>query len=218
MSLTVVGIVGCSGSGKSTLCDKIAELVQCRIVRGDDYLLSKDKCPPLDLSDLPWPDGNIPAAFLSKRHDTNCPGCVDWPSFESAVEAAIAEESTQPSGNRLLLVESFLLLHSAAILARLNHVITIAIADDDWPSLARRKWERRHLGTASYQERGVSFDAYSVYWTHYVVRRFRECAAGNPARLAGAKAAVLTVDCAAPPEANAHAVLVALKMPVPPAR
>ena len=215
MSLTVIGVIGCTGSGKSTLCDKITELVDCRVVRGDDYLLSKERCPPLDLSDLPWPDGTIPDAFVSKRHDTNCPGCVDWPAFETAVETAIVEESIQLSGNRLLLVESFLLLHSPAILARLHHVISIEIREEQWPCLARRKWERRHLGTASYQERGVSFDAYSVYWTHYVVRRFRECAAGDPARLAEAAVAVLIVDSAAPPEANARSVLTALGMALP---
>jgi hypothetical protein len=141
---------------------------------------------------------------------------VDWPAFEAAVETAIAEESAHPSGSRLLLVESFLLFHSAAILARLHRVVRIAIADEDWPRLARRKWERRHLGTASYQERGVPFDAYSVYWTHYVVHRFLECAAGDPARLAAAALpAALAVDCAAPPDANARAVLAALGIPVP---
>ena len=207
MSLVVVGVAGCSGTGKTTLCAKISEFLKCEVISGDDYLLPQDQCPPLDLTVLPWPDGETPAAFSPKRHDTNCPGCIDWPAFENAVRQAIDEKSQSVVRSQLLLIESFLLLHSQFIVSKLNYLIRINVSEANWPDIIRRKWGRRHLGKASYQERGVTFEEYSVYWSHYVVRRFHECAAGDAARLRGTAAVVLEVDSSSPPDATVQRLL-----------
>ena len=127
----------------------------------------------------------------------------------------ICEESNLSSKSgqvRVLLIESFLLLHSSVIVACLTHLVRINVTDECWSDIARRKWERRHLGTASYKDRGVSFEQYSTYWTHYVLKRFHECAEDDAARLNGAAAAQLVVDGTAPLESSARHVLAALQI------
>jgi uridine kinase len=212
MSLTIVGVTGCSGSGKSTICAKLSEYVDCKVINGDEFLIPQEQCPPLDLTQLPWLAEEVPAAFAPKRHDTNCPECVDWPAFESAVRQAIDEETQMIDGqSRILFIESFLLLHSPFIVSILNILVRINIRDENWPDIIRRKWERRHLGKPSYKERGVSIEEYAVYWNHYVVQRFRKYSADDAARLQDTKISLLEVDGAAHLDAIARDVLAALR-------
>jgi tRNA A37 N6-isopentenylltransferase MiaA len=103
--LQVVGVVGCTGTGKTTLCERLSSEAAGEIVSGDDFFLSSERCPALDLSAL-WKEGHMPEAFAQKTSDTNVPESIDWVGFEGAVLKAI--QRGREEGKELVLVESFL--------------------------------------------------------------------------------------------------------------
>jgi len=180
---TVIGVVGCTGTGKSTLCDalekqlKERERVVC-VIHTDDYFREEEGCPTLDLESLNWAGGTVPDALSSKTRDTNCPEAVEWDGVRAAVSQAAAT-----AGQGVVLVEGFLVLCDGPVREMLDAVVMLEFKGgrDAEEEVIRRKWTRRHLGKLSYEERGVSFADYCVYWDGYVHLRFTEYAAkGTP--------------------------------------
>ncbi len=110
-----------------------------------------------------------------------------------------------------------MLLHSPAIASRLHHVVRLSFVHQrDWLTIMERKWSRRHLGNPSYQERGVSLEAYAVYWNHYVYPRFLEHSARDEQVAAAATGSpLLDVDTCEPLDAVARRVLSRVGLPPP---
>ena len=102
-----------------------------------------------------------------KRHDTNVPAAIDWAAAEHAIRAAITK--CRHSGVPLLLVEGFLLLSQPRVASLLDRCIYLSVEEGEQSDeLMRRKWQRTHLGKASYQERGISIGEYRAYWSECV--------------------------------------------------
>lgn len=155
------------------------------LVNCDDYYLPLELCPRFDLSgEIAWPGGAVPEAFAARGNaDLNDPAAVDWTGVASAVDRAVlaAAAADAADGRRTLVVlEGLLLLGAGAEAARrrVQRWILLDAPPNDAAAQAelwRRKYTRSgHLGKKSYQERGVSADAYAAYWNDYVARRWRE--------------------------------------------
>ena len=76
--VVVVGVVGCSGSGKSSLCTALADALRGEVVNGDDFFRPDENLDSLNLSELLWPGGCVPAALAKKKKDNNVPSAIDW--------------------------------------------------------------------------------------------------------------------------------------------
>lgn len=201
MAVTVA-LTGCSSTGKTTLALHLKRLLPALIVvHADDYFLPPARCPRVDLAALPWPSGKVPQAFAARGNaDYNVPGSLNWEALHSDVMCA------HGSGPGPVLVEGQLLLSSHSSAERLrgliDHTVVLAPADDAeaMEKLWQRKWRRAHLGKPSYKLRGVSADAYAVYWHHYVWQRWLE---HGEQRVPGG---TLRLECQQPVEALADAV------------
>mmetsp|Transcript_27830 Transcript_27830/g.43446 ORF Transcript_27830/g.43446 Transcript_27830/m.43446 type:complete len:350 (-) Transcript_27830:565-1614(-) len=143
------------------------------IVSGDNYFLPVEQCPQLDLGPL-WAGTDVPGPLRTKKSDTNHPDCMNWPEFLTAIRGA--KSRALHTGAPLLLVESFLLLSNEDVVNELDHVAFLYDFSPDQSKarseIMHRKWERAHLGKASYKERGLSIDDYRIYWEHYVWERY----------------------------------------------
>ena len=107
--------------------------------------------------------------------DFNVPSAVDWSALENELISAREQR------NGLVIVEGALLLSShpgaVRILDLCDHTVVLTADGQDrhaMQNLWQRKWQRAHLGKASYSERGVTAEEYEVYWSHYVWPRWVE--------------------------------------------
>jgi len=217
LMVVVVGVVGCSGSGKSTLCSALAEILDGDIVTGDDFFRPDAEMEPLDLSELPWPNGAVPAALSGKTRDNNAPSALNWcalprissvccasnainavsvrrDAFAAAVDAAHAR--AEAAGRAFLFIDSFMLLSPegrATVAPRVGRLLYLDHSGAPPDALLDRKWARARPNSRSYRERGVSREEYAVYLEGYVLARF---AAVTPS--AGLPAGALALPCELP--------------------
>ena len=199
----VIGLAGPSAAGKSTLALALHRAASASVICTDDHFLPTASCPRFDLAGLPWPDGVVPAAFAKRGNaDTNVPAAVDWLGVLSAVLAAKASSSAN------VVVDSHLLLgnHQGAqqVLSLCDHLVALSAdgADDHaMQTLWRRKYMRRHLGSPSYRQLGVSEAEYAVYWEQYVWPRWEKHGARRVPSTA------LSIDCLQPTRRQADTLL-----------
>mmetsp|Transcript_85549 Transcript_85549/g.165757 ORF Transcript_85549/g.165757 Transcript_85549/m.165757 type:complete len:372 (-) Transcript_85549:306-1421(-) len=227
----VVGLAGCSAAGKSTLVDALKLGAPCniKVVTCDDYYAPLDKCPTFELEALPWPRGEPPAAFKARgKADLNSPGSVVWPKVlahvhrlqleaEEALAAALKENGKGPRSSpkvlpnpTVIVVEGLLLLGkdrgAEAVRSEVDHFVLLDSRPDaaSQRELWHRKYTRSHLGKPSYEQRGVSEEAYQVYWDAYVEPRWREHGRGRAATVCPD---ALRLDCHAPTNTNVKRLL-----------
>ena len=95
--------------------------------------------------------------------DTNVPAAIDWPAATAHVRQRLAEAAAARCP--LVLVEGFLLFACAPIVALLDHAVYLSLPADaaGREEIMMRKYTRAHLGKKSYQERGITVDAYRRY-------------------------------------------------------
>ena len=179
-SMKTVGLAGCSASGKTTLVDALrAATVGARVICCDDYYRPKAECPTFALDELPWPGGEVPAAFAARGNfDMNHPASVDWDGVLDALRRARVAAGAE-AGGAVVIVEGLLLLGddagAAAVRAEIDHFVLLDAGADaaSQAALCARQFARAHLGKKSYKERGVSAAAYRCYWDHYVEPSWR---------------------------------------------
>jgi hypothetical protein len=215
--VSVVGLVGCSASGKSTLCAALPANCADAVVACDDAYRPLADCPTFDLAeDVAWPGGEPPPAFEARGNaDLNHPASVDWEAVEAKIDAAVdaivdgRRDGEERAG--VVLVDGLLLLGEGAdrVRSRCAEIVLLDDAHDDEATqrdLARRKWRRGgHLGKKSYEDRGVSEDAYWAYWRDYVAPRWK----AHGLDRAPQDATVL--DCRAPVAESAAALAAVLR-------
>ncbi|EKX31179.1 hypothetical protein GUITHDRAFT_122616 [Guillardia theta CCMP2712] len=194
MAVRIVGVVGCTGTGKSCLSEELAKLLGAEVVEGDKCFLPAHQCPRLDLTHL-WPDEGVPQALASKREDTNHPDALDWSKLEKEISAG--RRAAEEQQRQAVIVDSFLLQCRDIVRRHLTDIVYLDDSNMLPGELARRKWERSHLGKRSYKEKGVSFEEYKLYFNEYVYKRYLEF--GRPSDLTD----VIVLDCTKEPKQNA---------------
>eukprot|EP00960_Hanusia_phi_P033032 750205-Hanusia_phi.AAC.3 len=186
MAVRVVGVMGCTGTGKSCVSAELASLLEADVVEGDKCFLPPHECPWLDLTHI-WPKEQIPEALASKKADTNHPDALDWVKFDEMI--ASAREVAEVQRRKAVIIDSFLLQCREVVRRHITDVVFLDDSNMHPGELARRKWERGHLGKKSYKERGVSFEDYRLYFEEYVYKRYVEF--GKPSDLSDA----IVLDC-----------------------
>uniref|UniRef100_A0A7S2B8U1 NodB homology domain-containing protein n=1 Tax=Octactis speculum TaxID=3111310 RepID=A0A7S2B8U1_9STRA len=125
---------------------------------------------------------------------------------------------------RVVVVEGLLLLGddpgAARVRAEVDHYIVLDAGQDpeSQRALWQRKYRRSHLGKRSYLERGVTEEAYQVYWESYVEPRWRThgsnrvgpvCSSAE--RISGGftslQPEVLRLNCLSPPTQSLRRIL-----------
>jgi len=159
MAVRVVGVMGCTGTGKSCVSAELASLLEADVVEGDKCFLPPHECPWLDLTHI-WPKEQIPEALASKKADTNHPDALDWVKFDEMI--ASAREVAEVQRRKAVIIDSFLLQCREVVRRHITDVVFLDDSNMHPGELARRKWERGHLGKKSYKERGVSFEDYRL--------------------------------------------------------
>lgn len=164
------------------------------VITCDDYYAPLEQCPTFDLAALPWPgDGAPPTAFLARGNaDMNSPNSVRWSKVlahvhrvQLEVEEELARVVAEKERNNrrsapmpkptVILVEGLLLLGdcpgAADVRSEIDHFVVAEARPD--PASQRelwlRKYKRTHLGKPSYEQRGVSEEAYQIYWVRSVL-------------------------------------------------
>ena len=145
----VIGITGCTASGKSTIATELCSRLSSMALLDGDAFFADTSDPSwaglrYDMRTLPWPNG-LPRAFQPLRADTNSIHSMDVPQFKMAFEQAMSSADV-----KVLLVDSFLLLHFPFVVDQLNGLIRCGHEIDEDPEgliYMRRKFGRNHRGT-----------------------------------------------------------------------